>query len=182
MRKSVVSEIYLTSKFVSKESWHIMFLKLAKYLGSFSKFQVFVVCEMNKLHYYVKTDVVLPTMLGDISDFMFCEFSVCWSFSYERGVPYINKSTDTIIDFIDKESLKKTHDIKMLELNFRLARDKLFSHGYLYINEQGEIIRRRMLKTLPDVLLSIDFSKNKKYTYQSPPKYLDFLIFLKIII
>ena len=174
MRKSVVSEIYLTSKFVSKESWHVMFLKLAKYLGSFSKFQVFVVCEMNKLHYYVKTDVVLPTMLGDISDFMFCESSVCWSFSYERGVPYINQSTDTIIDFIDKESLKKTHDIKMLELNFRLARDKLFSHGYLYINEQGEIIRRRLFKILPEVLLSVDFSKNKKYTYQSQPKYLDF--------
>ena len=174
MRKSVVSEIYLTSKFVSKESWHVMFLKLAKYLGSFSKFQVFVVCEMNKLHYYVKTDVVLPTMLGDISDFMFCESSVCWSFSYERGVPYINQSTDTIIDFIDKESLKKTHDIKMLELNFRLARDKLFSHGYLYINEQGEIIRRKLFKILPEVLLSVDFSKNKKYTYQSQPKYLDF--------
>ncbi len=174
MRKSVVSEIYLTSKFVSKESWHVMFLKLAKYLGSFSKFEIFVVCEMNKLHYYVETDVVLPTMLGDISDFMFGASSVCWSFSYERGVPYINQSTDSIIDFIDKESLKKSRDVKMLELNFRLARDKLFSHGYLYINEQGKIIRRRLFKTLPEVLLSIDFSKNKKYTYQSPPKYLDF--------
>lgn len=161
----MVSEIYLISKFVSKESWHVMFLKLAKYLGSFSKFQVFVVCEMNKFHYYVKTDVMLPTMLGDISDFMFCESSICWSFSYERGVPYINQSTDTIIDFIDKESLKKFHDIKMLELNFRLAGDKLFSSGYLYIHEKEIIIRRRLFKTLPEILLSVDFSKNKKYTY-----------------
>ena len=174
MRKSVISEIYLTSKFVSKESWHVMFLKLAKYVGSFSKFQVFVVCEMNKLHYYIKTDVVLPTMLGDISDFMFCESSVHWIFSYERGVPYINQLDDTIIDIMDKQYLKKCFDIKILEINFRLTGDKLFSYGYLYINEQGEFIRRRLFKTLPEVLLSIDFSKNKKYTYQSPPKYLDF--------
>ena len=62
----------------------------------------------------------------------------------------------------------------MLELNFRLAGDKLFSYGYLYIHEKEIIIRRRLFKTLPEILLSVDFSKNKKYTYQFPPKYLDF--------
>lgn len=81
MRKSIVSEIYLTSKFVSRESWHSMFLKLSSYLGPFSRFQIFVVCDMNKIHYYVRTEEVLPTVLGELSDFMFKASDVHWSFA-----------------------------------------------------------------------------------------------------
>lgn len=175
MRKSVVSEIYLTSQFVSRESWHSMFLKLSSYLGPFSRFQIFVVCDMNKIHYYVRTEEVLPTVLGELSDFMFRVSDIHWSFVYERGLLYMNQLTDTVVDVIDRESLKKSRNIKMLELNFRaVAGDKLSSRGYLYISEQGSIIRRKLFKTFPEVILSVDFSKNKKYTYKSPPKYLDF--------
>ena len=175
MRKSVVSEIYLTSKFVSRESWHSMFLKLSSYLGSFSRFQIFVVCDMNKIHYYVRTEEVLPTVLGELSDFMFKTSDVHWSFAYERGLPYMNQLTDTIVDLMDRESLKKSRNIKMLELYFRnVTGDRLLSRGYLYISERDSVIRRKLFKTLSEVLLSVDFSKNKKYTYQSPPKYLDF--------
>ena len=175
MRKSVVSEIYLTSKFVSRESWYSMFLKLSSYLGSFSRFQIFVVCDMNKIHYYVRTEEVLPTVLGELSDFMFKTSDVHWSFAYERGLPYMNQLTDTIVDLMDRESLKKSRNIKMLELYFRnVTGDRLLSRGYLYISERGSVIRRKLFKTLSEVLLSVDFSKNKKYTYQSQPKYLDF--------
>ena len=173
--KSVVSEIYLTSKFVSRESWHSMFLKLSSYLGSFSRFQIFVVCDMNKIHYYVRTEEVLPTVLGELSDFMFKTSDVHWSFAYERGLPYMNQLTDTIVDLMDRESLKKSRNIKMLELYFRnVTGDRLLSRGYLYISERDSVIRRKLFKTLSEVLLSVDFSKNKKYTYQSQPKYLDF--------
>lgn len=175
MRKSVVSEIYLTSQFVSRESWYSMLLKLSSYLGSFSRFQIFVVCDMNKIHYYVRTGVFLPTVLGELSDFMFKTSDVQWSFSYERGLPYMNQLTDTIVDFMDRESLKKSRNIKMLELYFRsVTGDRLFSSAYLYISEKGSVIRRKLFKTLPEVLLSVNFLKNKKYTYQSQPKYLDF--------
>ena len=175
MRKSIVSEIYLTSKFVSRESWYSMFLKLSSYLGSFSRFQIFVVCDMNKIHYYVRTEEVLPTVLGELSDFMFKTSDVHWSFAYERGLPYMNQLTDTIVDLMDRESLKKSRNIKMLELYFRnVTGDKLLSRGYLYISERDSVIRRKLFKTLPEVLLSVDFSKNKKYIYQSQPKYLDF--------
>lgn len=175
MRKSIVSEIYLTSKFVSRESWHSMLLKLSSYLGSFSRFQIFVVCDMNKIHYYVRTEEVLPTVLGELSDFLFKVSDVHWSFAYERGLPYINQLTDTIVDLMDRESLKKSRNIKMLELYFRnVTGDKLLNRGYLYISERDSVIRRKLFKTLPEVLLSVDFSKNKKYIYQSQPKYLDF--------
>lgn len=175
MKKSIVSEIYLTSQFVSRESWYSMLLKLSSYLGSFSRFQIFVVCDMNKIHYYVRTGVVLPTVLGELSDFMFKTSDVHWSFAYERGLPYMNQLTDTIVDLMDRESLKKSRNIKMLELYFRnVTGDRLFSSAYLYISEQGSVIRRKLFKTLPEVLLSVNFLKNKKYTYQSQPKYLDF--------
>lgn len=175
MRKSIVSEIYLTSKFVSRESWCSLFLKLSSYLGSFSCFQIFVVYDINKIHYYVRTEEVLPTVLGELSDFLFKTSDVHWSFSYERSLPYMNRLTDTIVDLIDRESLKKSHNIKMLELHFRnVIGDRLLNSGYLYIGDHGSVVRRRLFKTLPEVLLSVDFSKNKKYTYQSQPKYLDF--------
>ena len=151
MKKSVVSEIYLTSKSVSKESWLALFSELTDYLGSFSSFQIFVVCKLNKIHYYVRTAEVIPTVLGEVSDFMFRESDINWSFVYEKGLPYMNHLSDTIIDIFDRES-----------------------KGYLYIKESGVIIRRKLFKTFPEVLLSVDFTKNKKYVCQGQPKYLDF--------
>ena len=107
---------------------------------------------------------------------------VHWSFAYERGLPYINQLTDTIVDLMDRESLKKSRNIKMLELYFRnVTGDKLLSRGYLYISERDSVIRRKLFKSLPEVLLSVDFSKNKKYIYQSQPKYLDFQKALQLL-
>ena len=175
MRKTVVSEIYLTSKFVSKESWHSLFLKLFGYLGPFSNFKIFVVCDLNKIHYYVCTNNLLPSVLGEVSDFMFKTVNINWSFAYEYGLPYMNQLTDSVIDLLDRESLKKERRIKMVEVNFRMVtRDKFLSRGYVYITEGESIIRRKLFRTLPETLFSIDFSKNKKYTCQASPKYLDF--------
>lgn len=175
MKKSVVSEIYLTSKSVSKESWHALFLELTDYLGSFSSFQIFVVCKLNKVHYYIRTEEVIPTVLGEISDFMFRESDINWSFAYEKGLPYMNHLSDTIIDIFDRESLKKNRKVSILELDFRfITGEKLLSKGYLYIKESGVIIRRKLFKTFPEILLSVDFTKNKKYVCQGQPKYLDF--------
>ena len=175
MKKSVVSEIYLTSKSVSKESWHDLFLQLTDYLGSFSTFQIFVVCELNKIHYYIRTGEVIPTILGEMSDFMFREVDVNWSFVYEKGFVYMNHLSDTVVDIFDRESLKKNREVSILELDFRsISGQRLLSKGYLYIKEAGIVIRRKLFKTIPEILLSIDFSKNKKYVCQSQPKYLDF--------
>ena len=175
MKKSVVSEIYLTSKSVSKESWHALFLQLTDYLGSFSTFQIFVVCELNKIHYYIRTGEVIPTILGEMSDFMFREVDVNWSFVYEKGFVYMNHLSDTVVDIFDRESLKKNREVSILELDFRsISGQRLLSKGYLYIKEAGIVICRKLFKTIPEILLSIDFSKNKKYVCQSQPKYLDF--------
>lgn len=175
MRRSNVYEIYLTSNFVSKESWHTMFLKLANYLGTFSRFTMYVTCDVNKIHYFVVTDSVLPTVLGEQSDFMFRKVDVQWSFSYERGLPYMNQFTDSILDIMDKVKMKLHQDMKFLELKFKFVVGDDFScKAYLYLLDNHIIIKRKLFKTFADELLSIDFSKSKKYTYQAPPKYLDF--------
>lgn len=175
MKKTIVSEIYLTSKFVSKESWHSLFLKLFGYLGPFSNFKIFVVCDLSKIHYYVCTNNLLPSVLGEVSDFMFKTVNINWSFAYEYGFPYMNQLDDSVIDLLDRESFKKARRIKMIEINFRMVTgDKFLSRGYVYISEGKSIIRRKLFRTFPETLFSIDFSRNKKYTCQSSPKYLDF--------
>lgn len=175
MKRSIVSEIYLTSKSISKESWCTLFLELSNYLGSFSSFQIFVVCKLNKIHYYVRTREVIPTVLGRMSDFMFREVGVSWSFVYKKGIIYMNHLSDTVVDIFDRESLKNNREVFILELDFRfITGERLLSKGYLYIKEDQSIIRRKLFKIFPEVLLSVDFLKNKKYVCQEQPKCLDF--------
>lgn len=175
MKKCTISEIYLTSKTVSREDWQGFFAELANYLSAFSSFKIFVTCDLNKIHYYIQTDVSLPTMLGNLSSFMICESNISWSFAYENGLFYPNHIEDTVIDLLDRETVKKEKEVSIVELSIRfVGNGKMLSKGYLYIKNKGFITRKKLLKVIPDLFLSVDFSKNKKYVCQGKPKYLDF--------
>lgn len=175
MKKSVISEIYLTSKFVEQDSWIKMIRKLSLYLGTFSVFQIYILCKDNKIHYFVRTDKNIPTVLSGAEEFMFSNKIISWNFSYEYGLPYLNHFNDSIVDLLDAEAIKNNRKILLCEVRIRsLPNDKINSSAYLYIKSKNIIYRRKLWKVIPSILFSVDFSKNKKYSYQAPPKILDF--------
>lgn len=70
MRKKIVSELFLTSKFVTEEAWLNLIFEISKLNGRFRKWDIFIKIEQNTVRYFVRTSRKLPSVISHLSDFL----------------------------------------------------------------------------------------------------------------
>ena len=70
MSKKIISEVFLTSKYVTEESWLNLIFEVSKLNGRFRKWDLFVKIELNTVRYFISSSRELPPVISHLSDFL----------------------------------------------------------------------------------------------------------------
>ena len=60
------SEIFLTKKNVTKDEWEEFIQLISKYNGNFKNWQLYIKFIKNEIHYYVKSECLLPSSINNL--------------------------------------------------------------------------------------------------------------------
>jgi len=174
-RSSFVSEIFLASDFVSKDSWNKLILLLSKYMGYFKKWELIVNIEMNEVRYFIVSNKELPPTIGEMSEFLFKKEEVDLNIKSSWGFFYVPLKEASLIDIYDSSEIK--HLRKLRQIRFRLyllKGDKFVSKAkYIFENDHNKaLILRKGLFSSPATILNANY-KDTRFFYKKKPKYLD---------
>ena len=70
MKGKKIFEIFLTTDFVSEDSWLKFLLYISKLNGLFKTWKIYIKFEKNNVRYFIKTRNDMPTTLTDLNDFL----------------------------------------------------------------------------------------------------------------
>lgn len=173
-KRKNVFEIYLNSKTVTQESWLRFIQIVSRYIGYFRSFKIIMIHDANQIKYYIITKYELPPIICDLEEFLIKKIEDNIEISYDTYSFYLNNVSDNFADIIDKEEFKKNNLVKRIEIKIRgLSKEKILSKSFIYFEKHNKVFRKKLLITIPSILLSIDFAKNVKYSYKKPRNYLD---------
>lgn len=170
----LVSEIYLTKKFVTKEEWLELINTISNYNGLFRKWKIVIINDKNQIRYFVKTRCSLPATINNLNSFLLKPIKGIKTPKESYTFITLPNTDNNIIDLINYSEIKNKGTLKYLEMNFiKLHENKIKSKMKYYINKNGIIKKYISLISIPTNILSVDFEGNKRYFYKSPPKYLE---------
>ncbi len=170
----LMTEIYLTKKFVSKEEWLELIKTISNYNGILKKWKIIITNDRNKIRYFVKTRCSLPATINNLNSFLLKPIKEIDTPKQNYSLLFLPKLGSSIIDLINYSEIKNKGTLTYLEIVFlKLYDDKIKSKVKFYLNKNNIIRRYNCLFALPTSILSVDFEGNKRYFYKSPPKYLE---------
>ena len=76
MMKKHVSEILLTTNYVTKDSWLDFIFAISKLNGLFKRFNIYVYVNLNKVRYFIESKNKLPPIINSLGDFLLKEIEV----------------------------------------------------------------------------------------------------------
>lgn len=168
------TEIYLTQKYVSKESWLELIKTISNYNGCLKKWKLIILNNKNAIRYYIKTNCILPPTINHLDSFLFKTVEDISIPKISFVKPFITKIDSNVIDLMNTFEIKNKGKLKCVELSFRkIYEEKIITNTYLYVSKNKHIEKYKTLISSPTSILSIDFEGNKRYFYKSAPKYLD---------
>ena len=169
----VVQSIYLNKDNVSKDSWQELIDYICKYNGYFRKFKIVIEIFNNKLKYYLVTKYRVPPTINSIDDFLIKEEDVNIEIDYIKNKPIILDVDKNAVELLDISKLKHDRELKYIIINIRGIGNKRLFKTYLFFNNSNNYIRRRFILARPTYILSVDFSNNKRFSYEKKNKYLN---------
>ena len=169
----VVQSIYLNKDNVSKDSWQELIDYICKYNGYFRKFKIVIEIFNNKLKYYLVTKYRVPPTINSIDDFLIKEEDVNIEIDYIKNKPIILDVDKNAVELFDISKLKHDRELKYIIINIRGIGNKRLFKTYLFFNNSNNYIRRRFILARPTYILSVDFSNNKRFSYEKKNKYLN---------
>ncbi len=176
------SEIYLTQDNINKEEWHSFIEKVSNYNGILNKWSLTIFIINNKIHYIVDTKVKLPLNIDNLKQFILKRTNQLSINNYYLSLPTYLPITSNLPEIINYCNIKNYGKLKYIKIIFRrLTKDKILSKTYLYLEKDNTLIKTKLLLSIPESLLSIDYSSNKYLSYQKIPKYLDISKLLPIL-
>lgn len=168
------SEIYLTEKYISKEKWKNLIQIIAKYNGTLKKFQIIIELSNQKIRYYLKTKCNLPPTVNYLSSFLLKPVKKKDHVRIQKSIPYFVSADSNFFHLLELFQAKEKGKIIYIEIDFRkLYQDHIKTDTYLYLEKNRKVKKHKVYFSIPTSILSLDFSKNTRYLYQSAPKYLD---------
>ena len=175
--KKYISEIFLTSKFVTEEAWLNLIFEISKLNGRFRKWDLFINTEMNTVRYFVRTSHELPPVISHLGDFLLKRIDKEEKMHAYPGIFYIITNREiNVLDVYDKNEVKKSRKLKLSKISiFPYCKDNFLSSTKLFFeNKSRRIIKKRALFNIPHRFLSIDFSNYSRFFYQKDAvKFLD---------
>ncbi len=169
----VVQSIYLNKDNVSKESWQELINYVCKYNGYFRNFKIVVEIFNNKLKYYLVTKYRVPPTINSMDDFLIKENNVNIVIDYEKAKPVVLDVDKNAVELFDISKLKHDRELKYIIINIRGLGNKRLFKTYMFFKNNNAYIRRRFLMARPTYILSVDFSNNKRFSYEKKNKYLN---------
>lgn len=70
MKNKFISEIFLTQKFVTEESWLQFIFEISRLNGIFRKWDIYVLVELNTVRYFIRTFRKIPPVISNLNDFL----------------------------------------------------------------------------------------------------------------
>lgn len=176
------SEIYLTKNYITKEEWLELIKNISIYNGLYKSWQITIAIKNNEISYHLNTKFKVPSTINNLSSFFIKEEPDFNIKTKNISLPIILPLSYNTIDCLNYSNIKKLGNIKYINLKFRkISKNKIISNSTLYIENNNNLIKVKMLLALPINLLSIDFSNNKTYFYKKIPKYLDITKIIKYL-
>ena len=169
----VVQSIYLNKDNVSKESWQELINYICKYNGYFRKIKIVIEISNNKIKYYLVTKYKVPPTINSIDDFLIKEDDINIEIDYLKHKPIILDVDKNILELSDISRLKHNRELKYIIINIIPFFNKRLFKTYLFFKNSNNYIRRRFILARPTYILSVDFSNNKRFSYEKKNKYLN---------
>ncbi len=92
---------------------------------------------------------------------------------YEKCKPIVLDVDKNAVGLFDISKLKHDRELKYIIINIRGIGNKRLFKTYLFFKNNNDYIRRRFLMARPTYILSVDFSNNKRFSYEKKNKYLN---------
>lgn len=177
MGKNFMSEIFLTDKYVTEESWLNLIFEICKLNGRFRKWDLFVKIEMNTVRYFVQTSRQLPPMISHLSNFLLKRINENEKIHSMPSVFYIiTNRENNCLDVYDKNEVKRKRLLKYSKMTFLPYRKDnfLFKTKFFFEKKNKKLIQKRVFFNVPHKFLSIDFSNYSRFFYKKDAvKFLD---------
>ena len=174
MKDKKIFEIFLTTDFVSEESWLKFLLYISKLNGLFRTWKIYLKFEKNNVRYFIKTRNDMPTTLTDLNDFLLqrienIDFKI--SFIGIKSFYWVTKREKSVVDIYDKCESKTSRKMEVAEVKiFPISRNNfLYSSNAIFIKNNTKTLKK-FLFNIPHQFLSIDFSKYTRFLYRKDIK------------
>lgn len=178
--KKYVSEIFLTSDNVKEKSWLELIYAISHFNKLFHIWNFYIKIELNKVHYYVETNCVLPTIINSLSDFLIKKIDdeeLNFPEEYNTSIPYIITSKQKrVLDIYDRNEVKHNRKLVWSKIKiFPYKKDNYFSTTHLFFEKaNGNVICKKAFFNTPYLFPHIDFSNRNRFFYsKEASKYLN---------
>lgn len=178
--KKYVSEIFLTSDNVKEKSWLELIYAISRFNKLFHTWNFYIKIELNKVHYYVETNCVLPTIINSLSDFLIKKIDdeeLNFPEEYNTSIPYIITSKQKrVLDIYDRNEVKHNRKLVWSKIKiFPYKKDNYFSTTHLFFEKaNGKVICKKAFFNTPYLFPHIDFSNRNRFFYsKEASKYLN---------
>ncbi len=174
MKGKKIFEIFLTTDFVSEDSWLKFLLYISKLNGLFKTWKIYIKFEKNNVRYFIKTRNDMPTTLTDLNDFLLqrienIDFKI--SSLGIKSFYWVTKREKSIVDIYDKNESKSSRKMETAEVKiFPISKNNfLYSSNAVFLKNNRKIFKK-FLFNIPHQFLSIDFSKHTRFLYRKDIK------------
>lgn len=168
-------EVLFTNDYVTEEEWNNFILYISKLNGLFTKWNIYIRFEKNKVRYFIRCKNEIPTTLSDLGSFLIKKIDKPnkikkWNI---LNLPYfITNKEKTVIDIYDRNESKKKRillEAKIEVIPYKRNNYLSFTH-FIFENKHNRIICRKAFFNIPHIFLSIDFSKHTRFLHKKDIK------------
>ncbi len=177
MKNKFISEIFLTQKFVTEESWLQFIFEISRLNGIFRKWDIYVLVELNTVRYFIRTSRKIPPVISNLNDFLLKIIEPKQKIKkYFKTFYFMRNNEKNVLDIYDKNEAKKSRKLKISKITiFPYCKKNFLSKTDLFFeNKNNKIIKKQALFNIPHQFLSIDFSIYSRFFYKKDAiKFLD---------
>ncbi len=167
-----IYEIYLLNKYVAEKEWEKLIKTVLKYTKKLKKTQLIVLLYESSIRYYIKVDCNLPFTINGLPSFILKKTECFKLNKYNFKNIYISGNKN-IIDIYNYFYAKNKGKVECIQINFRSFFNNISISSYLYVLKNNIYKKFKLVSNNIFLLLSVDFSINKTFTYKKSPKYLN---------
>lgn len=171
MGKKHIYEIFFSNPSISLESWQEFLLNLRMFIGIFHSWKIVLYVQNNEIRYFLFTSTKLPPSLNT-TDFIMKESNECENLTGRYAGHYFRFLGYHAVDFIN-QFYKRGKQVEQIQIKFFNLFDRCLCKSKIIYRKNDTLYTKKILVTIPDNILCVDFLQSKNFYYKKMPKYLN---------